>query len=107
MQDTDITSFGKGKLSTYIIGFVLSLILTVIPFYLVMTSEVRGEAIVVTIVFFAVLQAIVHLVCFLQMRFTTAQFWDWQVFIYTLILLFILVGASLWIMYHLNLHMMS
>lgn len=104
MQDT--TSFGKGKLKTYILGFILSAVLTLIPFILVMTSAMAKPTIVLLIVLFAGLQVLVHLSCFLQMKFSFTQSWDSLALIYTLLLLAILVVGSIWIMYHLRINMM-
>ncbi len=106
IKNKDITSFsGSGGAKTYVTGFGLSIILTAIPFFLVMTSAIAGFAALITIILFAVAQIIVHLVCFLHMQPSSAQSWNWSAFIYTLILLCILVGASIWIMFHLNQNM--
>jgi cytochrome o ubiquinol oxidase subunit IV len=96
----------KTGAGTYITGYVLSIILTVIPFFLVMTSAIAGSAALITIILFAVAQVIVHLICFLHMQPSSGQSWNWSAFIYTLILLCILIAASIWIMSHLNENML-
>jgi cytochrome o ubiquinol oxidase subunit IV len=106
MNNKQMAGLGEGGLRAYIIGFGLSIILTIIPFFLIMTSTIVGSAVLITITLFAVTQIIVHLVCFLHLKPSSAQSWNWFVFIYTLILLCILVGASTWIMYHLKQNMM-
>ncbi len=100
-----ISSFGEGKLRTYFIGFGLSIILTVIPFALVMNNVITRSGIIKTIVAFAIVQVIVHIICFLKLRPTADQTWNWLAFTYTLILLGALVVGSAWIIYHLNLNM--
>lgn len=105
IKTKDIAGFGRGSLRTYIIGFGLSIILTVMPFYLIMTSAMMGFTAVIVLVTFAVIQIIVHLLCFLHMQSSSAQSWNWSALIYTLILLVIIVAGSIWIMYHLNQNM--
>jgi cytochrome o ubiquinol oxidase subunit IV len=106
IKTKDITSFGGSGAGTYITGFGLSIILTVVPFFLVMTAAIAGSAALITIILFAAAQIIVHLICFLHMQPSSGQSWNWSAFIYTLILLCILVTASIWIMYHLNQNML-
>ena len=108
MNTKEISSFGVGKLSTYAIGFGLSIILTIIPFALVMNNyAIIRSTILITIILLAVVQMLVHLVCFLHLKPASDQTWNWLAFIYTLILLCALVGGSAWILYHLNYNMMS
>lgn len=107
MSGHDISSFGRSRLSTYVIGYGLSIFLTIIPFALVMHNyALLRSTIIITITLFAIVQVIVHLVCFLRLRPTADQSWNWLAFIYTLILLFVLLGGSAWIMYHLMHNMM-
>lgn len=107
MRSKDISSFGEGRLRTYVIGFGLSIVLTIVPFALVMNNYVLiRSTIVITIILFAIVQIIVHIICFLHLKPSSDQSWNWLAFIYTLILLGALVGGSTWIMYHLNYNMM-
>lgn len=95
----------KGNLKSYVIGFCLSIILTIIPFALVMTAALPVLYIVIAILIFAILQIMVHVVFFLHLHIASSQYWNWTALIYTVILIAIIVGASIWIMYHLNLNM--
>jgi len=97
---------GSGTLRSYAAGYLLSLILTGIPFGLVMTSAWSRAALLVAVGTFAVLQIGVHLVFFLHLNRSSAQRWNVVVLVYTAVILAILVGASVWIMYHLNYNMM-
>lgn len=96
----------RGSIKTYSIGFALAIILTVIPFILVMTGALPKTAGIVVILVFAVVQILVHLVYFLHLNSSSEQHWNFLAAVYTLIVLVILVGASIWIMYHLNQNMM-
>lgn len=99
-------AIAKGNLKSYVIGFCLSIILTLIPFALVMTAALPVLYLVIAIVILAILQIMVHVVFFLHLHVSSSQYWNWTALIYTIILIAIIVGASIWIMYHLNLNMM-
>ncbi len=96
-----------GSVKSYLIGFVLSVILTVIPFGLLMfPNELSSSTILATILIFAVVQIVVHLVYFLHMNTSSEQSWNVTAFIFTVIILAIVVVGSLWVMFHLNHNMM-
>ena len=95
-----------GSYKAYIIGFVLSVILTVIPFYMVMNGSASPAAIITTIVIFAVVQVLVHLYYFLHLDTSPEQRWNMTAFVYTVLLVAILIGGSVWIMIHLDGNMM-
>lgn len=60
------TGASHGSVKTYLIGFILSVILTVIPFWMVMNGTASQGVILATVVGMAVVQILVHLVCFLH-----------------------------------------
>ncbi|OOO19692.1 cytochrome o ubiquinol oxidase subunit IV [Agrobacterium pusense] len=89
-------------------GFLLSAILTVVPFWLVLSGGLASRALTaLVLVLFAVVQIIVHMVCFLHMDVRTEKGWVALSLIFTLVVLLISVAGSLWIMYHLNANMMQ
>lgn len=93
--------------SGYMIGFVASVILTAIPFWLVMTDVLDSRnATVLIILGFAVVQIVVHMVYFLHMNFESQGGWNMLSLIFTLVLVFITLFGSLWVMYHMNVNMM-
>ena len=57
-----------GSVKTYMTGFILSIILTVIPFWMVMNGSASMPVILGAILVTAVIQILVHLVCFLHMN---------------------------------------
>ena len=107
MSDTRLAGAGHGTYRSDILGFVLALVLTAVPFILVMTSAMAADALAVTIGACAVAQIGVHLVFFLHLNRSSEQRWNVVVLAYTVIILGILVGASMWIMYHLNYSMVG
>lgn len=96
-----------GSRKTYLIGFWLSVLLTAIPFYLVMSGIVRNrEATGVLLVAMAAVQIIVHMVCFLHMNSKSENGWTMMSLIFTVIIVGIVLSGSLWVMYHLDVNMM-
>ena len=87
----------------YVIGFLLAIILTAIPFALVMTHTVAGTPVVIGI--FAVAQILVHVVYFLHVNTSEEQHWNLMALLYTGLMVFIVLGGSLWIMHHLYVNM--
>lgn len=79
------------------IGFLLSVILTLIPFGLVMTDAFEDTATTALIVMgLGVLQIIVHMVCFLQLNRRTEGSWVLPALIVTVLLVAILLVGTLW-----------
>lgn len=98
---------GHGSLSGYLIGFGLSVALTAIPFWLVMTGVLDSkQATALSIMALAVAQIVVHMVFFLHMNSRSQGGWTMMALIFTLVLVVIALTGSLWIMYHLNTNMM-
>ncbi|AKJ66991.1 cytochrome O ubiquinol oxidase [Pandoraea thiooxydans] len=95
-----------GSVKSYLIGFVLAVVLTVVPFVMVMNGSAAAPTLLATMLGCAVVQIVVHLVYFLHLDGSSAQRWNLMAFLFTLVILFIVVGGSLWIMYYLNHNMM-
>ncbi len=88
-------------LRSYIVGFVLAVMLTVIPFWLVYTHALPPGRILLVIAATAVLQILVHLRFFLHIDFTTPKE-NLVALAFTAVLLFLMVGGSFWIMIDLH-----
>jgi cytochrome o ubiquinol oxidase operon protein cyoD len=96
-----------GSPRSYLTGFVLSVILTAIPFWLVMSGVLNSKiATEVAITTLAVAQITVHMVYFLHMNTRAEDGWSIMALLFTLILVVIALIGSLWIIYHLNANMM-
>ena len=90
----------------YATGFILSVILTAIPFWLVMTGTLSPGLTAAVIVAFAIVQVIVHMVYFLHMSPKAEGGWTLTTLVFTLIVVVIMLAGSLWVMHHLNSNMM-
>jgi cytochrome o ubiquinol oxidase subunit IV len=96
-----------GSLRSYLIGFGLSVILTAIPFWLVMSGVLDSkQATALTIMVFAAAQIVVHMIFFLHMSARSENGWTMMALIFTLVIVGITLSGSLWVMYHLNVNMM-
>ena len=96
-----------GSLRGYVTGFLLSVVLTAIPFWLVM-NDVLGNATLTAIVImaFAAVQIVVHMVYFLHMNGRSEGGWNMMGLIFTIVIVVITLAGSLWVMHHLNVNMM-
>lgn len=98
---------GHGSLSSYILGFIFSIVMTLIPYYVVVNHTFSNEIIYIVISLFAVLQLLVQLVFFLHLGSESKPRWNLTVFLFILLIVGILVVGSLWIMYNLDYNMMN
>jgi cytochrome o ubiquinol oxidase operon protein cyoD len=91
----------------YLTGFVLAAILTIIPFWLVMSGGFeKSSTTAVVVLAFATVQIVVHVIYFLHMDTKSQGGWNMLALIFTLVLVVITLSGSIWIMYHLNHNMM-
>ena len=91
------------SVKSYMIGFVLSVILTAIPFGLVMDATHHGfsaDTVLAAILAFAIVQVFVHIVYFLHMDRSAEQRWNVLAFAFTILILAIVVAGSVWIMHN-------
>ena len=96
-----------GSVKSYMVGFILSIILTAIPFGLVMFPSLPKNLTVLVVVAMAVIQVVVHLVYFLHMDRSKEQRSNVSTFLFTAMVIALLVGLSLWIMFNIHIEMMA
>jgi len=97
-----------GTLRDYVIGFVLSVILTAIPFWLVMAGPIESKTVTAVIVLaLAAVQMVVHMIYFLHMNGRSEGGWNMTALVFTVIIVVIVLVGSLWVMTHLDANMMA
>lgn len=102
----------KKLLISYLIGFILSVILTVVAFYLVkLQLESDGAAfhtpyLIIGLVILAVAQLVVQLLFFFHLGKETRPRLNTVSFLFMLMVVSIIAFGSLWIMYNLDYNMM-
>jgi cytochrome o ubiquinol oxidase operon protein cyoD len=95
-----------GSVRSYVIGLIFSLVLTAIPFAVVMTGDFSTLATVLTIVVTAVFQVAVQLVLFMHLNAKADEGWKLVALVFTVAILILIVGGSIWIMRQLHANMM-
>jgi cytochrome o ubiquinol oxidase operon protein cyoD len=91
----------------YLIGFVLSVILTAIPFWLVMDKVLPSPRLTGFVVLgFAAVQMVIHMVYFLHLNTKVEGGWSMLALVFTVALVVIMLSGSIWVLYHLNTNMM-
>ncbi|MBU2956329.1 cytochrome o ubiquinol oxidase subunit IV [Paracoccus sp. 1_MG-2023] len=96
-----------GSYKSYLIGFGLSVVLTLIPFGLVIGEFEMSLPWAVGIIFgLGAIQILVHVHYFLHVTFRAENGWQFMSLVFTATLLFIVLAGSVWVMFHLNENMM-
>lgn len=87
-----------GTVRAYIAGFVSSLIITLTAYWLVVNSIMEGWALGVTIIVLAAVQCYIQLIFFLHLDRASGPRWRLATFIFTIAIIVVIGGGSLWIM---------
>jgi len=96
-----------GSFKGYVTGFVLSVILTAIPFWLVMGDVLGSKGLTGFVILdFAAVQIVVHMIYFLHMNTRSESGWTFLALVFTIMLVVITLSGSIWVMYHLDSNMM-
>lgn len=95
------------SLRDYATGFILSVLLTAVPFALVMSGAIASSAVVAGVILVcAAVQVVVHMVYFLHMNPRSEGGWNLLALVFTGVLVVIVMAGSLWVMHHMNANMM-
>ncbi|QWT16616.1 cytochrome o ubiquinol oxidase subunit IV [Sphingobium xenophagum] len=99
---------GSGHNSRHFwIGSILAIVLTAIPFWLVMTGILHDVQTTAILIFaLALIQIVVHVVFFLHLDTRSEGGWTLLAFLFTTVIVVVTIGGSIWVMYHLNTNMM-
>jgi cytochrome o ubiquinol oxidase operon protein cyoD len=95
------------SITTYAIGFVLSIVLTLVAYFAVVNEWLNGVLLVGVLIGLALTQFIVQAVLFLHVGDEARPKWNLTSFLFMLLVVVTIVIGSLWIMSNLNYNMMS
>ena len=96
-----------GSYRSYLIGFALSVVLTIIPFWVVLGEVEISTAAAIAIIFgLGAVQIMVHVHYFLHVTIKAESGWQVMSMAFTAILLVIVLSGSVWVMTHLDENMM-
>ena len=96
----------KPQFKNIILGFALSLILTLFAYGMVVYNLLLGPALIAAIILLALTQFFVQVTLFLHVGEEKKPRWNLSAFMFMLLMVGILVLGSLWIMANLNYNMM-
>lgn len=106
-HDEHAAGADHGTLKGYATGFVLAVVLTAIPFWLVMGKVFdKSSTTAMVILALAAVQIVVHMFYFLHMNSKAEGGWSMLALIFTIMLVVIMLSGSIWVMYHLDHNMM-
>ncbi|MBF7682757.1 cytochrome o ubiquinol oxidase subunit IV [Acinetobacter sp. B5B] len=105
-HDNHASGASHGSMKQYTIGFILSIILTILPFGMVMTGGFSRTLLLSVVGITAIIQILVQLIFFLHMNASEEQRWNVIAFIYTILTIAILLIGSVWVMNYLHYNMM-
>jgi cytochrome o ubiquinol oxidase operon protein cyoD len=103
LVDGDETAEGVGS---YLIGLGLATLLTIVSFFISGTTLVWGPSIPVALAVLAIAQMGVHLVFFLHLTTSPDNVNNVMALAFGVLIVFMVIAGSLWIMAHLNHNMM-
>ncbi|KII76675.1 cytochrome o ubiquinol oxidase subunit IV [Vibrio renipiscarius] len=95
-----------GSVKEYVTGLVYSIVLTIIPFSMVMFDLGSTQLTIAVIMVTAIAQILVQLIFFLHMNTSSEQMWNTTSAVFVVVIVAIILIGSLWIMEHLNHNML-
>lgn len=106
MSNHDVAAADHGSVGSYLKGFVLSILLTAIPFWAVMTGQMSNSQTLWMVVGLAIVQIFVHLKYFLHLSFKPNSRANTVAFLFSALIIIMVVGLSVWIIISSNEMMM-
>jgi cytochrome o ubiquinol oxidase operon protein cyoD len=90
------------SVKNYVIGFILSIVFTIIPFWTVAQSNFSTSIIVIIVAISALIQLLVQLIFFMHLGAESKPRLNLASFIFSFLMILIIVIGSFWIMYSLD-----
>ena len=94
------------SLKPVFLGFVVSVILLVSAYLIVKHHHLEGISLILMLFGIAFSQAIIQLVFFLHLGLEEKPHWNMMTFLFTVLIIIIVIGGSLWIMHNLRYDLM-
>ena len=88
----------RDDLRSYLTGFILALVLTLVPFALVVWGGLAWGTIMAILGGFALVQMVVHLRYFLHIDLSRQKREDLQLILFSVLLLALMAVGTIWIM---------
>lgn len=94
------------EMKSYILAFLFSLVLTTVPFVLAIQKIFSSQINCIIFLLCAISQIVIHFIFFLHLNFSSKERWNLITLLFVIVIIFIVVFGSIWIMRNLNHHMM-
>lgn len=85
-------------MKNYIIGFVISIVLTIVPIILLVSKAVSLQVFTVLILLFAAVQILVQLFFFMHLKKDDSLPFRNIGLVLAVVIVFIIIGGSVWVM---------
>jgi cytochrome o ubiquinol oxidase subunit IV len=92
----------QGSIKTYVVGLIVCVVLTLVPYYIVVHHLLVGWPLIASVVGLGSLQALIQLILFLHLGDEDKPRWNLMAFLFMALVLVIIVYGSLWIMENLE-----
>jgi cytochrome o ubiquinol oxidase operon protein cyoD len=92
----------QGSFSAYVLGFILSFLLTLSSYFLVVKQWLTLGTLMTAIVGLGIVQTFVQLLFFLHIGSEGKPRWNLFAFLFMILVILLLVGGSMWIMFNLD-----
>lgn len=99
-------TMNKESLTGHRIGLIISILLTVFSFALVFSGLLSRKATIAGICIAGVVQILAHLHYFLNLDASREERWNLMSILFTVLIMSIFIGGTLWVMFTLNYRMM-
>jgi cytochrome o ubiquinol oxidase subunit IV len=101
---SEVSKQPSARYKSYVIGFVLSIVTTLLAYFMVVNRMLPQDMLVYAVLGIAVVQLIVQMVFFLHLG--TGSRWKAATFYFTLLVVLIVAIGTIWIMNNLDYNMM-
>lgn len=101
-ETTTYSPEAHANFKSYLIGFILSLLLTLASYLTVSEKLLSGQSLVIVLMGLALIQLTVQSVFFLHLGKESKPYWNLLCFLFMVQVILIIVIGSLWIMANLN-----
>ncbi|MCH9631685.1 MAG: Cytochrome bo(3) ubiquinol oxidase subunit 4 [Chlamydiae bacterium] len=102
----DPTSESNKNLKAPIISFAVSIALTLVVYYFAVVNFLDIKQLMFTLIGLGVVQTIVQLVFFFQIADEQKPRWNLMTLLFTVMVIIIIVGGSMWIMSNIDYNLM-
>lgn len=96
----------NGSYKPVILGFLVSVILAFAMYRTAAVSHLTGSLFTISVFALAVFQALLQLILFMQVGLESRPHWISWSLVFTIIVILIVIGGSIWIMNNLNYNLM-